>query len=479
MNGGAYIAQAAALQAAAAIREDSHLFCDQLPSMDVDRFVVALSQQTADPRDVSLALVGYQLSETDLRERLNAHGFPAGHVTTDLHAAAKWRNNPSNHPKVIALATGRYPGVSTLAHFRRGEPREFARRLLRWARTSEAHLASTPPQRDLLKVLAEGSDLSPLVSLTGVAEFLATWEELRRDNELDAPRRALPRLGILPDRNLLRASGEIADRLLKNFRLTREIAKMAGSRLQQIRRQVSRRRPEERRKGLDVLKRAEEIRRIGDFATYSSLDYEDARAVFKPTSTPAPTPAGPPRPEIRDAPAVAGDGGELLIDGENEALVRLVKSVQDALTDAVDGEKDSASGQYEFDGQEQEFKFDVGSEVLTWVRHFCSTDAWGGFFAAKTPSFEDALREYSQCDPTLFEPLKRSIAHDGQQYDLRSLIDAMQRELAARGETTAGSVRFLGQCRCGPRGCPEPSRHPYPPADASASRTAGATQFCS
>ena len=298
-------------------------------------------------------------------------------------------------------------------------------------------LASTPPQRELLKALAEDSDLSPLVSLTGVAEFLATWEELREDNELDAPRQALPRLGVLPDRNLFQASSDIADRLLKNFSLTREIARMAGSRIQQIHRRVNQREPEARRKGLDVLKRADRIRRIGDFAAFSSLDYDDARAVFKPASKPGPTPGDPSRPEVGDGRAVAGDGGELLIDGKDDALEKLVESVQVALTDAVDGEKESASGSYNFAGEEQQFKFDIEQEVLTWVGYFCSSDAWGGFFTAKTPSFEDALRDYSQCEPTLFEPLKPSIPHDGQQYDVRSLIDAMQRELVSNGDTTA------------------------------------------
>ena len=442
MNSEAYIAQAAALQAAAAIQEDSHLFCDQLPSMDVDCFLMALAQQTPIPSEFSLALVGY-LSETDLRDRINAHGFPVRHVTTDLHVAAKWRNDPSGHPKIIALATGRYPGVSTLAHFRRGNPREFARELLQWAQTAEAQLASTPPQRNLLEVLEKNSDLSPLVSLTGVAEFLATWKEIRADRKLDAPRRALPRLGILPDRNLLSASNDIADRLLKNFTLTREIARMAGSRFQQIRRRVNRLSPDDRQKGLDVLERAEKIRRIGDFAAYSCLDYDEAQAVFKPTPKPAPDPVKPQRPEIQGGRAVAGDGGELLIDGKNNALEQLVESVNSALTDAIDGEEDSASGHYEFEDEEQQFKFDVERDVLTWVRYFCSTDAWGGFFAARTPSLEDALREYSQCEPALFEPLKRSIAHDGHQYDLRSLIDAMQRELTDRGEATAD----LGTCQ--------------------------------
>ncbi len=411
--------------------------------MDIDRFVVAFAQLITDPSDVSLALVGYQLSETggqlsetDLRSRLDAHDFPVGHVTTDLHVAAKWRNDPSGHPKIIALATGRHPGVSTLAHFRTATPREFARALLRWAGTNEPRLPATPPQRDLLEVLAENSSLSPLVSLIRVAEFLATWEGFRTDNALDAPRRALPHLGVLPDRNLLGASSDIAGRVLKNFTLTREIASMPGSRLQKIRRQVKSLKTEKRKKGLEVLERADRIRRVGDFTAYSRLDYEDARAVFKPRPQPTPPPIRPRRPGVRDGPAVAGDGGELLIDGNDDALEQLVESVQSALTDAIDGEQDSASGRYKFEDEDQRFKFDIERDVLTWVRYFCSSDAWGGLFTARTPSLEGALREYRQGEPALFEPLKRSIAHDGARYDLRALIDAMWRELTINGETT-------------------------------------------
>ena len=231
MSHDAYIARAAALQVAAVIQAGGHFFCEQLPRMDVERFLTALGEETGDATAVSLALVGYGLSDTDLRDRLNSLGFAVGHVTTDLHVAARWRNEPHDHPNIIAIATGRHPGVSTLAHFPQGDARVFARELLQWARKAQAGLVSTPPQETLLQVLAENSGLSPLVSLSGIAGFLATWEEARTDNELDAPRRALPRLGILPDRNLLSVPNGIADRLLKNFNLTQEIAKMTGSRL--------------------------------------------------------------------------------------------------------------------------------------------------------------------------------------------------------------------------------------------------------
>ena len=435
MSREAYIARAAALQVAAAIWKGDHFFCEQLPPMDVGRFLAVLGEETDDASAVSLALVGYQLSDTDLRDQLSAISLAVGRVTTDLHVAAKWRNEPQNHPNIIALATGHHPGVSTLAHFSQGDARVFALELLKWARKPQAALASTPPQEILLQSLAENPDLSQLVSLSGVAGFLSEWEKARTDNEFDAPRRALPRLGILPDRNILSASNDIGDRLLKNFNLTQQITKMTGSRLEDIRRRAKLYGPADRRRKLDVLKRAERIRQIGDFDAYSALDYEDAREVFKPTSGLPLPPAPDPRSDSRNAREVTEDGGALLIDGENDALEALVDRIQGALADAVDGDEDTASGNYEFKGDEQSFQFKVNRELLTWVRRFCSADAWGGFFEAPTLSFEDALRNYSQYEPMAFEPLKESIPHDGKRYDVRSLVEAIQRELSSQGVT--------------------------------------------
>ena len=140
MNRDGYIAQAAALEVARVIREGGHFFCPELPAMDVERFLSALAELIEEAAEVSLALVGYEVSETDLRDRLNAMGLLVGHVTTDLHVAAKWRNEPDKHPNIIALATGRYPGVSTLAHFPRGNARTLVTRLLEWAQTRQAAL---------------------------------------------------------------------------------------------------------------------------------------------------------------------------------------------------------------------------------------------------------------------------------------------------------------------------------------------------
>ena len=433
------MARAAALQVAAAVREGGHLFCEELPPMDMEDFLRALVEQGVDASGASLALVGYGMSGTDLRERMGALGLVVGHVTADLYVAAKWRNNPRAHSNIVALARGRHPGVSTLAHFPRGDTRGFARDLLRWACEPEADLTSTVPQRALLVALAENENLGALVSLSGVTEFLATWEEGRLEDELGAPRRALAHLGMLPDRNVLVAPEAIANRLLRNFILTREIARMTGSRLDEVRRKVRRGAAEHRSGAMEVLERAEKIRRIGDFDSLSALEYEDARAVFKepiPEENPLDEPpeeASKTTADIEDGEAVTAAGGELLIDGDDDGLAGLVDGVREALADAVDGDEDAASGRYGTGEDERAFEFEVEREVLTWVHHFCSKDAWGGFFESATGSFEESIGSYAQCEPTLLRPLCASIAHDGERVDVRSLVREMEQELRDQG----------------------------------------------
>ena len=412
--------------------------------MDVHRFLVALREQTDDVAKVSLALVGYDLSDTDLRDRLNTLGLHVGHATTDLHVAAKWRNEPNVHSNIIALATGRHPGVSTLAHFPQGNARAFAETLLEWAQSPHASLVTTPAQKRLLVELAGEHSLSPLVSLNGVAEFLAAWKVAQTDDDLDAPRSALPRLGVLPDRQLLSAADSIAQCLSRNFFFTQELTRMSGHRLEQIRSRIKRGNLKHRTRGLRILEKVEELRRTGEFAAYSALEFEDALELLKPQEDVAPDPPSDPEEETQppqpprdtlDSQEVSADGGGYLVDGNDQALEEIVRHVSQALTDAVDGDEDAASGQYEVDGQERRFEFDVNRELLTWVRYFCSTDDWGGFYEVKSVSLEAALSDYRQYDPTQFRPEQKTIAHDGELYDVRAAIEEIQKALHRNGVT--------------------------------------------
>ena len=77
--------------------------------MDVERFLQVLGEMRLDLQPVSLALVGYGLSDGDLRARLDSLGLPVGYASTDLHVAADWRNKPDTHSCIIALAVRTTP----------------------------------------------------------------------------------------------------------------------------------------------------------------------------------------------------------------------------------------------------------------------------------------------------------------------------------------------------------------------------------
>ena len=484
MNRDGYIAQAAALEVARVIREGGHFFCPELPAMDVERFLSALAELIEEVAGVSLALVGYEVSETDLRDRLNAMGLVVGHVTTDLHVAAKWRNEPDRHPNIIALATGRYPGVSTLAHFPQGNARTLATRLLEWAQTRQAALAATPAQERLLAELAEVRALSPLMSLNGVSQFLATWKAGQAVDALDAPRRALPRLGVLPDRKLFGVTDEIAERLAKNFRVTQKLAKMPGQGLEAIRKRILRSQSARRDRRLEILARVEEMRRTGGFDTFSALDYEDAlEIVTPPKDDPAPDPPPGPEEEPDDdglpddalnERGVSREGAATLLDGDEQALQDITAGVGEALDAAIEDDEERAGGEYAVKGSERRFEFTVDRELLTWVRYFCSPDDWGGFFETRNGSLEAALSDYGQCDPIRLRPCEVSIPHYGEKYDIRSIIGQMQEALHERGITTEDFGGLWDRIVNAAPGGPGRPRLPAAPAGAGDRRETGA-----
>src|SRR5262245_53448344 len=102
--------------------------------MDVRAFVKAFAAADGLPRGVSIALVGFGISATDLEkmaEKSAASCFEK--FAVDLHAAAKWRNDRAKHPVILAYARGMVTGVNTLRHFSRATSRDLTVTLLKWA----------------------------------------------------------------------------------------------------------------------------------------------------------------------------------------------------------------------------------------------------------------------------------------------------------------------------------------------------------
>lgn len=428
MKGEAYIARAVALQVVKAVKNGGHFFCEQLPQMDINHFFECLREDPVNLESISLAIAGYEITNEKLRNLVRDLNIREGKIAIDLHIAAKWRNEPQDHPNIVALAKGRNPGVSTLAHFNRGDTRVFARDVLCWALKTQSKFASTEPQRMLLRELAENSNLFPLISLDSVANFLATWANHRVKDELNAPRSALPHLGLLADRNVLNSPANIPERLLDNLNLTQEIAIMSGSKFEEIRSNIERKATgKENKQKLEVLKRASNFHRLCNFESRSALEFEDARSLFKKSGSKNPQP----KKRKQKGPDLTARGAELLIDDKNDDLQRMVNKISTALQDAVDNENSEAVGEIDNEDSTEthEFEIEIEKDILNWVNYFCSIDTWGGFFETRTTEFDEAINNFTQWSPIPLEPLGESISHDGEQYSLEQLLSAMQNAL--------------------------------------------------
>ena len=233
------IAQALASWIQEKLASERDIAREGLPAMDVGYFLKALALLEAFPSsDFSIALAGFGHSTTALRSLANKAGLKSiRDIADDFNAAAAWRNNRRNHRRILALARGRHPGVHTLKHFAPPHSRELARAVLEWA-ILNGDIASTGAQRNLLQMLANSLQLEPLRSLELVADFLAAWSQLTQTDPNDAPRQALPQLGLLADPALFTKPDALEIRLVRNLETSAQLMDAAPTMLRQRRAQI-------------------------------------------------------------------------------------------------------------------------------------------------------------------------------------------------------------------------------------------------
>ena len=213
LNRDGYIAQAAALEVARVIRDGGHFFCPELPAMDVQRFLSALAELADDMAGVSLALVGYDVSETELRGPAERHG-----------AARRARDDRSPCGGEVAKRAGQ-ASEHHCARDRALPGRQYARALPARQRPhpcgKTARMGADRAGGARIDACAEVTPRGARGGARPVAAGVAERDRgVSRDLEKagqttdapGAPRSALPRLGVLPDRKLFGATDAIADR---------------------------------------------------------------------------------------------------------------------------------------------------------------------------------------------------------------------------------------------------------------------------
>lgn len=427
-----FVSQALAAWIAARLDQENDFAREGLPQCEVDDLLRALAAAELPARDFSLALVGFGVSEADLRRSAKAAGLGelAG-LATDLHIATEWRNDRGQHPRIIALARGYNPSVHGLRFFSRASSSELASYLLSWAETA-ADFTATPQHRLLLSRLRENDTLASLRSLEGMSEFLADWSAAP-PGAIDAPRDALPALGLLADPHLFE-SDDLAKRLEHNLRVGERITILSPGEIRQRRQRASTYRdPATTALVTGALDRLEAYRR-GD--PDAGLTLEDAeRLVTLPVDpvTAADGPVGEPDvvdgdPESdgespgSDEPDLREMAVDALLEGRVEDLAAIGKALEEAWEeydqngDRLASNQDTSQGVARLDET-------VDPRIIEWVTGFCDANHFGGLMDTDVADLPQALARYAEFEPIFVDP-QAIWRHNGISYSIEALLEA-------------------------------------------------------
>ncbi|MEN3369532.1 MAG: segregation ATPase FtsK/SpoIIIE, family [Verrucomicrobiota bacterium] len=423
---------------------------EALPPMDVEHFFRELaSLPQFQSEEFSIALAGFGETETRLRELAEAAGLRLRAVTDDLHLAADWRNHRAQHPQILAFARGLHPGVSTLRHFDEPKSHDLARALLDWAKDGSRFCANNV-QRSLLEALGAES-LGSLLSLESVTRFLAAWSEFQIQDANNAPRRALPHLGLLADPDIFVKANGIEARLTKNRDTTRQVIDASAHHVRSLRKNLQRRFVNDlatRDRLLGALDRIEALRLQATFDRLSTLTVEEAAETWRPPKDTAPSPAPAPEPEPDeeetddtessgsiDVSDVATYAGNALLDDKQDVLERMIDDLKQNLDEALDSTEGEPSGEVHVGEESFDLALKVDRQFLDWLHAFCSETVWGGLVESEHTELAKALTHHSSSTHHFTEPA--AIANvDGRTLGLERLLEDWDRDLAKRGYST-------------------------------------------
>jgi len=403
--------------------------------------------------EFSVALAGFSLEETRLRELAEAAGLRLRAVTDDLHVAAAWRNDRSHHPRILAFARGLHPGVSTLRHFDEPRSHDLACALIDWAKESSG-LCANQVQRSLLGALGVKS-LSDLLSLESVTRFLAAWSEFRTSDVNDAPRRALPHLGLLADPELFINVDGIEARLTKNRDVTQQVIDASAHHVRSLRKNLQRRLINDtgtRDRLLGALDRIEAVRLQATFECLSAVTVGEAGEVWRPP--PDAPPAEPPPPEAEgaegpddqrggiqssesvDLRALARHAGNALLDDRQEVLDQMIQDLEQGLEEALDSTQGEPSGEVRVGNDSYDLDFKVDRQFLDWLHSFCNETVWGGLIETEHTELSKALTHYGSARHLYLTKPAEIAQVDDRTLSLERLLEDWDADLDRRGHTT-------------------------------------------
>jgi Holliday junction resolvasome RuvABC ATP-dependent DNA helicase subunit len=423
----------------------------ELPDLDVRTFLNAFANADGLPSEISLALVGFG-SDKDALQKLAAKAGAANftHFAADLHEAAAWRNDRARHPVIVAYARGAVTGVNTLRHFEQVTSRQLTVAALRWA-GAQTTFTSTPAHKLLLNALQGMVENDDTFSFEYIRAYLEAWSEIGSKAGANAPRQSLPALGLLPDPNLFADSTQMRERLDRNLRLIAILRDRSAGRMDADRRRLES--AAKRAKGktdtralLKTFDKLMLIRRNPSPENLGAVTLDEALRVFAPAK-PDPSPVEDEDDEDdTDTDTRALNERQLkraataaLLEDRADELAKNAAALSQALRAVLDQDAESSEDntwECEIDVGEDKraFKGHLDRPFVSWVRHFCKANVWGGLIETNLPELKRALADFNGPKTFVLDP-ENLVRPHGDVLGLTKLFAGWDEDLQAQGRS--------------------------------------------
>jgi Helicase HerA, central domain len=305
-----------------------------------------------------------------------------------IERAEVWRNERGLEATIVVIAAGEEARLSSLREFVGITPVTLKRRLA--ARACERFGAINEVQADWWKLV--GAD--PLISLSELADYFLALDGRPQLDIVDHAAQELPRIGLLPDPDLLNKRNQISRRVTANREVRQRLQALSDTDRRLIQKSITEESDATKRASLQAgFRRVQELRR----GKAQPVLGEAQQLLGMRKSSPSPSSGATSKPKAK-VPSAAEAAAAAVVDGEEKALEDVLGDLGGQL-DKLDESSlkpvrlGLSSPQHDDAGGE--IQVQARTDLINLMARMTGEKAFGGLVGAKGDGVEEMVRRFA------------------------------------------------------------------------------------
>jgi len=354
----------------------------EVPQLQADSAIAALRALIDSGMDLRIA---YLLEGGDAAG--TASGLSDDIFDVSIERAEKWRNERGLDATIVVVAAGDEARLSSLRDFEGVTPARLKRRLA--SRARERFGAVNEVQGDWWEILGQDT----LISLTELADYYLALDARPQTDVIDQSTQELPRIGLLPDPELLNNRKQILRRLSANRDVLQRLQTLSDTDRKLIQNNIGKEIDPGARMALQAgFRRVQQLRRGN-----ASPSLSEAQQLLGLRRTDSSSTASNTRkPKI---PTVAEAAAASVVDGDDAALGAVLDDLDDQL-DKIDESSlepvrvglNAPADEGETAG---EIQVQARTDLVNLMARLTGHDAFGGHVRIPGDGIEEMVRRFA------------------------------------------------------------------------------------